>query len=137
MCLFLNRTVAGSLEVKTTNSVLIIPPLHLCQQMKRCVGTLGLHYSLYFCVYSWLLNWLLGAGVRAAGSFPHLPWFPLLKQRVLALFLAVVPPLLQPGPSLASLLALKPRNCIFSSLVGYNLSSLQRVSSFGLVSSFS
>lgn len=54
MCLFLNRTLAGGLEVKRTISVLTIPLLHGAGS----VGALGLCHSSYFSVLQLLALFL-------------------------------------------------------------------------------
>lgn len=90
-CLFLSRTVAGSLEVKMINSLPITLPLlpPTSADGAGSVRMLCLRCSSYFFVLQLAAELAVRHRVRAAGAFPHMPQLLLLKQRALAVLLAV------------------------------------------------
>lgn len=95
------------------------------------VRMLCLRCSSYFFVLQLAAELAVRHRVRAAGAFPHMPWLLQLKQRALAVLLAVpcsvAFPLPQPGPSLVVLLVSRPLNRLFSHLVVCKLSLSRRV----------
>lgn len=74
-CLFLSRTVAGSLEVKMINSLPITLPLlpPTSADGAGSVRMLCLRCSSYFFVLQLAAELAVRHRVRAAGAFPHMP----------------------------------------------------------------